>query len=270
MKRRPVIGIPTQTLQSMGGVSADFPPSWVMSQRYVNALTAAGAVPWLIPLVDDEAAVRAIYDDLDGLFLPGGADIDPASYSEARHPLCDRSDPARDRLELTMARWAMADHRPVLGVCRGLQLMNLAAGGTLYQDLGEQMPGSIKHDFFPFEGNHRRDFLAHEVTLAEGSRIADILGAARVRVNSMHHQGIRDLGDGLVATATAPDGLIEGAEAADGSFFVGVQWHPEALTESDPRTRRLFEEFVAAATPSDRAAPHSARGRRSTRTASSP
>jgi putative glutamine amidotransferase len=141
----------------------------------------------------------------------------------------------------------MEDQLPVLGVCRGLQLMNLAAGGTLYQDLADQMPGSIKHDYFPFEGNHRRDHLAHEVTVAAGSRIAGMLDADRVRVNSMHHQGIRDLGAGLVATATAPDGLIEGAESADGSFFVGVQWHPEALTDTDPRMRRLFDELVVVA-----------------------
>lgn len=244
---RPVIGVPTQTLQAMGGVPDGMPPSWVMSHRYVTTLAAAGAVPWLIPLLDDDETVRAMYEEIDGLFLPGGADIDPESYDEARHPLCDRTDPARDRLELMMARWAIADRKPVLGVCRGLQLMNIAAGGTLFQDLAEQMPGSIKHDYFPFDGAHRRDHLAHDVTVADGSRIGEILGTGQIRVNSMHHQGIRELGRGLVATATAPDGLIEGIEATDGSFVVGVQWHPESLTESDPRTRRLFEEFVGAA-----------------------
>ncbi len=249
MHRRPVIGIPTQTLQSLGGIPAEFPPSWVMSQRYILTLTAAGAIPWMIPLVgDDEETLRGIYDELDGVFLPGGADIDPASYNEDRHPLCDRTDPPRDHVELTMTRWAMADRKPVLGVCRGLQLINLAAGGTLYQDLADEYPGSIKHDYFPFGGKYARDHIAHGVAVAPNTRLAELIGAGAVPVNSMHHQGIRDLGAGLVASALAPDGLIEGIEGMDGAFLIGVQWHPEALTETDARMRRLFDEFISAAT----------------------
>ena len=248
MHRRPIIGIPTQNLQSLGGIPADFPPSWVMSQRYILTLTAAGAIPWMIPLVgDDGATLRGIYDELDGVFLPGGADIDPDSYGENRHPLCDRTDPARDQVELAMARWALADRKPVLGVCRGVQLINLAAGGTLYQDLADEYKGSIKHDYFPFGGKFARDHLAHEVEVVPDTRLAELVGAGSLPVNSMHHQGIRQLGAGLVASAIAPDGLIEAAESTDGSFIVGVQWHPEALTDNDARMRKLFDEFTAAA-----------------------
>jgi putative glutamine amidotransferase len=248
MHRRPVIGIPTQNLQSLGGIPADFPPSWVMSQRYILTLTAAGAIPWMIPLVgDDGDTIRGIYEELDGVFLPGGADIDPASYSEDRHPLCDRTDPARDQVELLMTRWAMADRKPVLGICRGVQLINLAAGGTLYQDLAEQYEGSIRHDYFPFGGQYPRDHIAHDVQVAPGTRLAEMIGAGIVAVNSMHHQGIRQLGAGLVASAVAPDRLIEATESTDDAFLVGVQWHPEALTDSDARMRRLFDEFIAAA-----------------------
>ena len=219
-----------------------------MSQRYIRTLTAAGALPWLIPLVvDDEDTLRGIYDELDGVFLPGGADIDPATYGEERHPRCDKSDPPRDQVELALARWAMADRKPILGVCRGLQLVNLAAGGTLYQDLAEQMPGSIKHDYFPFGGRHARDFLAHDVRIATPSRLSDIFGEGVTKVNSMHHQGIRTLGASLAPTAVAPDGLVEGVESTDGSYLVAVQWHPEVLTDSSPATRRLFESFMAAA-----------------------
>ena len=246
---RPVIGIPTQTLQSLGGVSAEIPPSWVMSQRYILTLTAAGALPWMIPLVgNDEETMRGIYEELDGVFLPGGADIDPASYGRDPHPLCDKTDPARDEVELALARWALADDKPVLGVCRGLQLLNVAAGGTLYQDIREQRPDALKHDYFPFGGSgFTRDFLAHEVTVAEGSRLASLLGAGALRVNSMHHQAIRELGRGLTATAVSPDGLVEALEGP-GLFVLGVQWHPEALTDTDAPSRRLFEEFVGAAT----------------------
>ncbi len=247
MQNRPVIGVPTQNLQSLGGIPAEFPPSWVMSQRYILTLTAAGALPWMIPLVgDDESTLRGIYDELDGVFLPGGADIDPASYAEERHPLCDRTDAARDAVELKLVRWAMADRKPVLGVCRGVQVINLAAGGTLYQDLADQYAGTIKHDYFPFSGQYSRDHLAHNVEVAQNTRLAEIIGAGTVRVNSMHHQGIRELGRGLVATAIAPDGLIEAAETTNGSFVLGVQWHPEALTDRDERMRRLFDEFVEA------------------------
>jgi putative glutamine amidotransferase len=245
--RRPVIGIPTQTLQSLGGVSAEIPPSWVMSQRYIVTLTNAGAIPWLVPLIDDDT-LHGIFENLDGVFLPGGADIDPVSYGQDPHPLCDKTDRDRDRVELALAKWAMDEKKPVLGVCRGMQLINLAAGGTLYQDLAEQKHGSIKHDYFPFGGQtFRRDFLAHEVEVSPGSRLAKVFGEGSLRVNSMHHQGIRDVGKGLTVSATASDGLVEGLEGDDGGYVVGVQWHPEALTDNEEASRRLFEDFVATA-----------------------
>ena len=246
-QRRPVVGIPTQTLQSLGGVSSEIPPSWVMSQRYILTLTAAGAIPWMIPLVDEDS-LRGVYDELDAVFLPGGADIDPLTYGAAPHPLCDKTDRDRDRVEVSLAKWALEDDKPVLGVCRGMQLINVAAGGTLYQDLADEFPGAIKHDYFPFSGaHHTRDFLAHEVSVAEGTRLAELIGAGTQRVNSMHHQGVRELGRGLVATAEAPDGLIEALEGEDGSAYLfAVQWHPAALTDSDARTRRLFADFIDA------------------------
>lgn len=248
MSKRPIIGIPTQVIQSLGGIPADFPPSWAMSQRYVRALTAAGAVPWLIPLLPDEPeTLRAIYHGLDGLFLPGGADIDPAAYGEARHPNCEQSDPARDRVELLLTEWAIRDRMPILGVCRGLQLLNLAGGGTLWQDLESQRPESIKHDYFPFRDGFPRDHLAHAVVVRPGTRLAEIVGVGEYHVNSMHHQGIRDLPSAFVVSATAPDGLIEAIEGLGDQFVLAVQWHPEALTEKDPRALRLFEAFTAAA-----------------------
>lgn len=247
VRRRPIIGIPTQTLQSLGGVSAEIPASWVMSQRYVLTLTNAGAIPWLIPLVDDET-LRGVYDALDGVFLPGGADIDPVSYGRQPHALCDKTDRDRDRVELALARWALADGKPMLGVCRGMQLINVAAGGTLFEDIAEQMPGAIRHDYFPFsEPGFSRDYLAHDVDVTAGSRLAGVFGAGALKVNSMHHQGVRDLGEGLAVTATAPDGLIEALEGRGGRYLVGVQWHPEALTDTQDAPKDLFREFVQTA-----------------------
>jgi putative glutamine amidotransferase len=245
--RRPVVGIPTQTLQSLGGVSAEIPPSWVMSQRYILTLTAAGAIPWLIPLVDD-GTLRGIYEQLDAVFLPGGADIDPATYGAEPHPLCDKTDRERDRVEVALARWALEEEKPVLGVCRGMQLINVAAGGSLYQDIAQELPGALKHDYFPFRGqSYTRDFLAHEVRVTGGTRLAQLMGAGPLRVNSMHHQGVKTLGHGLLPTAVAPDGLVEAIEGDRDGYLVAVQWHPEALTDNDARTRAMFSDFIAAA-----------------------
>ena len=244
--RRPLIGVTTQTLQAIDGIPAELPTSWVMNQRYVHALAAAGGVPVLIPLLaGDTATLREIYHRLDGLLVPGGVDIDPLVYREPRHALLGRIDPERDITEVTMTRWALEDEKPFLGLCRGLQVLSVALGGTLWQDITHQRPDSGKHDYFPTAG-FARDHIAHNVEVTGDSRLGDALGGGSVPVNSMHHQGIRDLGAGLVATAIAADGLIEGAELKGRGFAVGVQWHPEMFASGEPSVGKLFEDFVAA------------------------
>ena len=210
-------------------------------------LSSLGAVPWLIPLLpSDEATLRAVYDRLDGLFLTGGVDVDPSRYGEPKHEKCGPTDPDRDAVELRLVRWAVTDHKPLLAVCRGFQVLNVACGGTLFQDVGSQYPAAIKHDYFPQPGGTPgRDYLAHEVRVRPDTRLDRSLAAERVPVNSMHHQGIKALAPGLVPSAWAPDGLIEGFEGANGQYLVGVQWHPEELTARDGQ-RRLFTEFLAA------------------------
>jgi putative glutamine amidotransferase len=242
----PHIGVPTQTLQAIDGIPDGLPRSWVMNHRYLLTLESVGAVPWLIPLLEDEDVLRQIYDRLDGIFLGGGVDLDPASYGAAREEACGNTDLDRDRVELLLARWAEADGKPVFGVCRGMQILNVVAGGTLIQDFAVSMPHLLKHDYFPTDG-HARDYLAHDVALAPDSRLASAFGRTRVMVNSMHHQGVARLGAGLVATAHAADGLIEAVEGLGGEFRVGVQWHPEMLIDSGDGTRRLFEAFIDAA-----------------------
>jgi len=246
--RRPVIGVPTQTLQSIDGIPSVLPASWVMNQRYFHAVTSVGGVPWMIPLLDDDpGTLREIYDRLDGIVLPGGVDLDPATYGEAVHPRCGRTDPARDQVELQLTRWAVEDGKPLLGLCRGIQVINVALGGTLWQDIASQLPEAFKHDYSPTAG-FARDYLAHPVELAANSRLRGFLERDTVRVNSMHHQAIRELSPALIATAVASDGVIEGIEArARDCFVVGVQWHPEVFEPTDAPTRRLFREFIAAA-----------------------
>lgn len=237
---RPVIGAALYTPETG-------PRSWAIGRSYVLALASAGASPWPIPLLADDAqALRAIYDHLDGLLLTGGDDIDPAHYGEQLHPLCGRIDAARDRVELTLTRWALQDRKPILAICRGHQVVNVAAGGTLYQDLAALHPRPIKHDYFDPPGAYARDFLAHGVRIAP-SRLGDILGAHDIRVNSLHHQGIKTLAPSLVPSAWADDGLVEGLEAKDDQFLLSVQWHPEELLDADPRMGGLFAALVAAA-----------------------
>ena len=245
MASRPIIGIPTQTLHSIDGIPEGLPESWVMNQRYSRVVAAAGGLPVMVPLLDDEETLRALYDRLDGILLPGGVDVDPTTYGEPRRPDCGRVDPARDRVELQFARWAIAEGKPLFGLCRGLQIVNVALGGTLYQDIASQLDGALKHDCFPTAG-YARDHLAHDIAVSSGSRLAALVGATPLRVNSMHHQAVKDVAPGLVPTAIAPDGLIEALESSDGPFLLGVQWHPESLVERDPRMRRLLAGFVEA------------------------
>jgi putative glutamine amidotransferase len=246
VRRRPIIGIPTQTLHSIEGIPDGLPESWVMNQRYSRAVATAGGLPVMIPLLEDEDTLRALYDRLDGVLLPGGVDLDPGTYGEAPLPTCGRLDPARDRVELAFARWCIEQGKPLFGLCRGLQIVNVALGGTLYQDIAAQRSDAIKHDYFPTAG-YRRDHLAHQVTVASGSRLDALVGTAPLKVNSMHHQAVKALAPGLVSTAVAPDGLIEAVESPERPFLLGVQWHPESLTERDPRMHRLVAGFVEAA-----------------------
>jgi len=244
--RRPIISITTQTLHAIDGIPPGLPQSVVMNQRYYDAVASAGGAPVLIPLLDDVDALRATYEACAGVLVPGGVDMDPATYGETPHVKLGRIDPARDRVELQLTRWVIEDRKPLLGLCRGLQVINVASGGTLFQDLESQLEGAIRHDYFPTHG-FDRDHLAHDVAVLPSSRLRSLVDLDQLPVNSMHHQGVRQLGAGLIASAHASDGLIEAAESTNGHWMVGVQWHPEVFDSDDPHTRDLFRGFVEAA-----------------------
>lgn len=244
---RPLIGIPGQTLQAIDDIPEGLPHSWVMNSRYFMAAAEAGGIPVMIPLfVEDHDILRAAYDRLDGVLLAGGVDMHPITYGEPPHPRLGKTDQARDIVELALAKWAIADRKPILGLCRGSQVLNVALGGTLWQDIEAQVPTAIKHDCFPTEG-YSRDYLAHEVSIAPGSRLHGAFEIASVPVNSMHHQAVKTLAPSLYASAHAPDGMVEAIESGTDHFLVGVQWHPEIFEDRDERTRKLFRDFVAAA-----------------------
>ncbi|MBW7882152.1 MAG: gamma-glutamyl-gamma-aminobutyrate hydrolase family protein [Caldilineaceae bacterium] len=239
--RRPLIGVTMgrEKSQRFFGLSL-----YIMNQTYVRVLENLGALPVMVPLHMTESTLRGIFGQLDGLFLPGGEDIDPSNYGAERHPLLGATDKERDRTELLLARWAMEEGMPVLGVCRGVQVINVACGGSLHQDLHTDQPELAKHDYFP--PSFERYRISHRVNVAADSRLAHALGNVH-EVNSMHHQGIDHVGYGLRVVATADDGLVEAVEAPELPFVVGVQWHPEELARTDQHSANLFYNFVRAA-----------------------
>jgi putative glutamine amidotransferase len=213
---------------------------------YPTSVELAGGAPIMIPLRIDDRALRAIYERLDGVIVSGGGDIEPASYGAVASPLSVEIDPDRDHIEFQLARWAIEDDKPLLGICRGNQLLNVALGGTLIQDIGTEVPTTIRHD-----GPDDAWFIrhAHDVQVARGSRLYDALGLSDelLPVNSMHHQAVKDIAAPLCVVARAPDGVVEGLEHPGRRFAVAVQWHPEALSGRETAQRRLFEAFVSAA-----------------------
>jgi putative glutamine amidotransferase len=214
------------------------------NQQYVDAVAAAGEAPIVIPVGLPDDALRRIYADLDGLLLPGGDDVAPHRYGHEPHPKLGLVDEARDELELTLASWALRDRLPTLGICRGIQVLAVAAGGTLYQDLPSQLESVHLHDV----REHGRDHLAHELIVEPTSRLAGILGPGSVLVNTFHHQAVLDIPAGFVITARAPDGVIEAIEGEGPDFVMGIQCHPEGIWQTTaPRFARLFRAFVEAA-----------------------
>lgn len=206
---------------------------------YVEALRRAGAIPVLVPPQPENAA--EIVEELDGLLLAGGDDCDPSIYGEERHPSVEPMDPRRQNNDLTLARAARERGIPTLGICLGLQVMNVAAGGTLVQDINSEMKTEIEHVSEP------EDRARHDVRLEKGTKLASILGASRdLSVNSSHHQAIKGIGRGFRVTAKAPDGIVEGLEDPDHPFYVGVQWHPEDMG-GEKSASALFGAFIEAA-----------------------
>ena len=235
---RPLIGITTWNDSS---VDYDGVPLYAINQSYINALTAAGAIPYLIPLNLDDETLREIFDRLDGLFLSGGTDINPIHYDEAETGSEGRFDLQRDETELKLARWALANNLPVLGVCRGMQILNVAAGGSLYHDLATDRPDTHRHDFFG--SGFKRNDIRHTVSTTPYSYLHHVLGE-KIGVNSMHHQAIRRVGFSFYVAAFSDDGLAEAIEATNHLFAIGLQWHPEELTD-DERHAQLFHDFIA-------------------------
>jgi len=237
----PIIGCTTYRK-----ISNQEPPIEILGlmPAYVSAVSAAGGVPVLIPLGLDDAALLTIFERIDGLLLPGGGDIDPVEYHGNGHQKVAAVDPDRDRVEFLLARTAVARQKPMLAICRGIQVLNVALGGSLYEDISAYVPTDIRHDNFQ---SKPRNYLAHQVTVQPDSMLARQLGKTETAVNSLHHQSIRKLAPELTETAVAPDGIIEGVEIPGHPYALAVQWHPENLIHDDLAMLALFKGLVRAA-----------------------
>jgi putative glutamine amidotransferase len=240
---RPLIGIPCNAGQRADNAR----PIYGNNRSYVHAVESAGGVPVLIPLLGDLEGLNSLLPRLDGLLLSGGIDIEPAQYGEEPHAALGAVDPHLDALELALARWAIEEDIPTLGICRGHQILNVARGGSLYQDLAAQYPGSLQHANW----DKPRNTKIHRVEMEADSQFADILGTRSIEANSLHHQAIKKVGYGIRITGYSEDGVVEMIEMPDHRFMLGVQGHPEELYQDDPAWANLFRAFVDACTNSD-------------------
>ena len=230
---RPVVGI------TLG--DGDRPGYHGMREDYARSVERSGAIPVVLPSQRPEDAA-AVLDRLDGLLLSGGIDVDPALYGRVPHPKLGRVDRRRDDFELALTREALARDLPILAICRGHQVLNVATGGTLVQDIPSEWKGAVTHD-----APGRRTRRSHAIDVVPASRLGAILGGGQLSVNSFHHQAIDELGEGLVLSARSPnDGLIEGVELPERTFVVGVQWHPESFWKEPRSFQGLFDAHTAA------------------------
>jgi putative glutamine amidotransferase len=239
------IGITLHPLTSPDRVELD-----LLAGQIAAGVAAAGGEPVMIPPELDATTLYARFSEVDGLILSGGGDVDPARYGMEPIPAIGGVDAQRDHAELMLVRWALDEGKPLFGICRGLQLLNVACGGALYRDTSEH-DGALQHAYYP---DYPHDYLAHPVAVTSGSRLAAILGESVFAVNSLHHQACRTMAPALHAVAYAPDGIVEAAEVGDHPFALAVQWHPEALPEVKT-SQALFGALVQASSQARRSAP---------------
>ncbi len=218
------------------------------SVTYCEAVERAGGVPCLIPLMADLENLRPLYDKLDGIIFAGGNDISPQMFGEKPYPTTKSTSDRRDALETKLMRWALHDHKPILGICRGMQLLNVVNGGTLYQDIPTDLPDASDHEI----SAHFKSFehQGHTVRIKRDSKLAGIMKQDTMHTNSLHHQAVKRVAANFEAVAWTDDDVIEAIESQDSYFTIGVQCHPEALeSKVAPELQKLFASFIVATAP---------------------
>lgn len=235
--------MPAQPLIALTATRQTHPkraPTYEIPQAYLDAILTAGGLPILLPSSLPLAALPELVAHYDGFVLSGGGDVDPALYGGRLTAAVHSIDPERDAFERALIPLVLEADKPLLAICRGVQILNVALGGSLYEDIASQLPNALRHDWYP---NYPRDYLAHTVEVEAGSRLAEILDTRTLRTNSLHHQAIRQPAPGLEVVARAEDGVIEAVELSRKRFAIGVQWHPECLP-NESAMQQLFSEFV--------------------------
>lgn len=235
----PLIALSTSTLAHEAGTT--WPFACGTNRSYIEWVERAGGAPVLLPNVGPEL-VDALLEPVHGLLLTGGEDLAPLLYGADPHPRVGRYDVPRDRFELPLARRALALGLPIFGICRGLQTLNVALGGTLVQDLGSCESATVGHRMGAVGGHATH----HRVTVSPGSRLAAILGEESLAVNSYHHQAVETLGQGLAIVARAADGTVEALAGEGDAFLLAVQWHPEVMEAAHAPSAKLFGAFLEA------------------------
>lgn len=238
MMKKPLIGITASMLRELPN------RDWIWNTNdYFRAVQRAGGIPVLLPFIETEAEAAEILDRIDGLLLSGGADVDPQLYGEDPHPKLGAISPERDCTELTLARKALERNFPIFGICRGHQVLAVAAGGTLWQDIPAQVTGAMKH-----AQDAPRWYPGHKVNAKPGTRLAELLGS-EFGVNTYHHQSVKAMPSDWVVSAVAHDGVVEAIEHPGYKFVLSVQWHPENFSGRSYNFDALFKAFIAACQP---------------------
>lgn len=248
MKRKPIIL--TTSFADDDYEKGDFPYLSV-KRPYIECLHAAGAVPLIVPFQNEKENLRVLAEMADGLLLPGGEDVHPRRYG--REDIHENSGPfshERDEMEIALAEFFIACGKPIFGICRGAQIVNVALGGTLYQDIQSECGTSLRHEYDESVSKLERYVKdVHEVFLLKDTTLADFFGREKIMTNSLHHQAIRRAAEILRVNAIAEDGIVEGIESKDmkAHWVLGVQWHPETIMKEHPEQSVLFEKFTQAA-----------------------
>lgn len=240
-KKAPVIGISSTLLTIESGCFLGRERIAVVSD-YIEAIRLTGGVPMILPIVEGEALIEKQMSLVDALLLTGGYDVSPFFYHEEPQRFLEAVCPERDRYEFHLIEIAKKSSKPILGICRGLQILNVAFGGTLCQDIASVLPSALQHS-----QKAKPDEETHRVQIVSNTRLHEIFEEEVILTNSFHHQSIKDMGSGMMANAHSSDGIIEGIEAPGDLFVLGVQWHPELMVSKHPQMFKLFHSFVEAA-----------------------
>lgn len=232
-KKKPLVGV-------MSLVDKDKDSIW-MVPGYMNGILESGGIPVIFPLTTDKEILKYLCEKVDGILFTGGDDINPLIYSDNVHETCQESNEIRDEEEIYLMKKMFKLDKPILGICRGMQLLNVVCGGTLYQDIPSQIDTEIIH-----KQGKPYDKGTHEVYIKKHSKLYNKLQKDKICVNTLHHQCVKDLGKDVIPVAVAPDDIVEAIEIAGCKFALGVQWHPEFLYKNDENSRKIFELFIEA------------------------